>query len=524
MRLVIGSRKSELAKIQAYSVAYSLKQKHPSLEIDFLFKSSFGDDNLDLDLSKTDEKGVFTNDFYEDLINHKVDCVVHSWKDLPTEEREKSFVAATLPRADSRDLLIVKKSSIKRLKLTNKLRRRDDFTVLSSSPRRHHFGLKVLPELLPFINIKIFFKNIRGNIPTRFTKFIEDADADAFIVAKAAVDRLLGSDHLIKDQPIDLIKIQNKILNILGRCKFMVMPLSEMPAAAAQGGIAVEIRKNDKTIQNLMDSINHKASFSCIQKERKVHVKLGGGCHQKIGVSVLNHKFGRIGFAGGITSSQQEIDEKKFQPRENFYNQISQPISFKRDCWPQVASSVLFKRSSIQIDPEEYADKNIFVSRSNSLPEGFKKSEDSLLWCSGTITWKKLAKKGYWVSGCQDSLGESYPLRLANLERKLNKPPKKWVKFSHLNAPEREGLKKINTYLLEPKNNLSLNLENKKYFFWMSSSAFDEGIRLYPKILNSTHFCGPGATYEHIRAITPKVYVDLDYKTWCKKMNLFGAR
>ena len=39
------------------------------------------------------------------------------------------------------------------------------------------------------INIK--FENIRGNIPTRFKKFLENPSSDAFVVAKAAIDRIL---------------------------------------------------------------------------------------------------------------------------------------------------------------------------------------------------------------------------------------------------------------------------------------------------------------------------------------------
>lgn len=40
-----------------------------------------------------------------------VDLVVHSWKDLPLAEEAGTTVAATLPRADPRDLIIIRKDA-----------------------------------------------------------------------------------------------------------------------------------------------------------------------------------------------------------------------------------------------------------------------------------------------------------------------------------------------------------------------------------------------------------------------------
>ena len=54
-------------------------------------------------------QGVFTNDLRDELINNKCDLIVHSWKDLPIEVCEKTKIAATLKRADKRDILFLKK-------------------------------------------------------------------------------------------------------------------------------------------------------------------------------------------------------------------------------------------------------------------------------------------------------------------------------------------------------------------------------------------------------------------------------
>jgi hydroxymethylbilane synthase len=126
MRLRISARSSDLAKIQAYRVGEALRNKNPNIEIEFLFRESLGDKNLTDPLWKMPEKGVFTEDFLKDLLNEQTDLVVHSWKDLPTEEKEQTVIAATLPRADQRDLLLFKKSSVGN----------SNPRLLSSSPRR----------------------------------------------------------------------------------------------------------------------------------------------------------------------------------------------------------------------------------------------------------------------------------------------------------------------------------------------------------------------------------------------------
>ena len=105
MRVTIASRRSDLARIQAYQVGEALHADHPQIEIDYSFHESLGDKNLNDPLWKMPEKGVFTQDFREGLLRGDFDLVVHSWKDLAIEVDPETEIVATLPRADARDLL-----------------------------------------------------------------------------------------------------------------------------------------------------------------------------------------------------------------------------------------------------------------------------------------------------------------------------------------------------------------------------------------------------------------------------------
>jgi len=115
MRLKLAARKSDLARLQAYLVGAALEAQDPSLQVEYRFRESLGDKNLTDPLWQAPEKGVFTEDFHRDLVEGAADLVVHSWKDLPVAEKPETMVAACLERADSRDLLLFKRSSSPRV-------------------------------------------------------------------------------------------------------------------------------------------------------------------------------------------------------------------------------------------------------------------------------------------------------------------------------------------------------------------------------------------------------------------------
>ncbi len=68
MKIRISSRKSDLARLQAYAVGDALKKAHPALSVEYFFKESLGDKNLTDPLWKMPERGVFTEDFVGDLL------------------------------------------------------------------------------------------------------------------------------------------------------------------------------------------------------------------------------------------------------------------------------------------------------------------------------------------------------------------------------------------------------------------------------------------------------------------------
>ena len=143
MRLVLAARRSELARIQAFQVGRNLEHLNPQIKIEYSFHESLGDKNQNDPLWQMPEKGVFTQDLREGLLAGRYDLAVHSWKDLAIEDDGETEIVATLPRADMRDLLLV------RADRWEEVRRGGGMTILTSSPRRSYNLETFLPAALP---------------------------------------------------------------------------------------------------------------------------------------------------------------------------------------------------------------------------------------------------------------------------------------------------------------------------------------------------------------------------------------
>ena len=66
-----------------------------------------------------------------------------------------------------------------------------------------------------------------------------------------------------------------------------------------------------------------------------------------------------------------------------------------------------------------------------------------------------------------------------------------------------------------------IDIQKKKYFYWMSSSAFKATTEKYPEIIKKYHFCGPGNTYKEIFKILGEdknLFVELSYDSWKNKL------
>ena len=237
--LILGTRQSKLAMIQAELVKACLQQAFPDLEIHIHGMTTQGDESLHLDFAQLD-KGMFTKTIETALLNGDIDVAVHSLKDLPTKLPNGLQLRAVLPREDSRDVFV-----------SNEAGRLNELPpgtrIGTGSPRRR-------AQVLAYRN-DLDVIPIRGNVDTRLTRLDSD-EYDALILAAAGLKRL-GLEH-----------------RITSYLEFDVM----MPPPG-QGPIGLEIRQSDQRIETFLDKINHTDTWYEVMAERSFLKTLGGGCH-----------------------------------------------------------------------------------------------------------------------------------------------------------------------------------------------------------------------------------------------------
>lgn len=494
--LNIVSRSSTLAMIQARKVGEKIIDTHPDLSVKYYTTNTEADIDSTIKISNPTDIGIFTRDISENILNEKYDLAIHSWKDLPIEPTEKTEIIGTLDRGDMRDILIVKQNlAIQKYK--------DCIEILTSSPRRKFNLENILPDITPINYRTLKFIDIRGNIETRLKKFI-NGDADMIVMAKVAIDRIieLGDNSSKKF-----------IQSILYKNKWIILPLSIFPTAPGQGAIAIEARKDRFDLKEIINKINSVGDFLSVEKEKLILYSFGGGCHQKIGVSVWDSRDEKISSLVGETEKGEllhtlkSVNNKRIEKIKKIPKGLLYPTKYDRK---------IFSRKNINNIAAIEALKNsfIYISRKNVLDNCGNIHETNIIWSSGIECWKHATKKGIWVNGTSDSLGEENGINIENLI------PQEYsfYKLSHRHTRSiRFTL--IPTYELIFNEDLikKTNLSKKSYFYWMSPLLFDKALEYFPEIINKNHSCGFGKTYDHLKSILPssnKINCFFSYEDW----------
>ena len=242
--LTIGTRGSKLALIYAEKVKNELNKIFPN-EIKLKKILTTGDQKQDQRLSDIGGKGLFAEQIEKELLNEDIDIAVHALKDMPTIETESLLTNNFLKRNSPNEILI-SKNNIKFEDLAPN-------SVIGTSSFRREFQLKKKRSDLKY-------KLIRGNVDTRIQK-LENGEFDAILLSKAGIDSL---------------KLQNKITQ-----EFSV---DELIPCAGQGIIAIQCKKNDSDIIDLLEKINDIETRILANAEREVLKVLDGDCDTAVGV------------------------------------------------------------------------------------------------------------------------------------------------------------------------------------------------------------------------------------------------
>jgi len=112
MKIIIGTRESKLALWQAEFVKSELEKYHKDLVVELKPIKTKGDKILDVALSKIGDKGLFTKELENQLLDGMIDLAVHSLKDLQTSLFDGLKIGAITKRHDVEDVLIAREKNI----------------------------------------------------------------------------------------------------------------------------------------------------------------------------------------------------------------------------------------------------------------------------------------------------------------------------------------------------------------------------------------------------------------------------
>lgn len=262
-KIVIGTRKSVLALWQAEYVADRLRKAYPDVTVELLPVSTRGDEILNMPLAQIGGKGLFIQELEYLIREGKADMAVHSLKDMPADLPPDFALAAVTDREDPRDAFVsLKYRSFEEMPAGSK--------VGTSSLRRQSQLLHRRSDL--------HIESLRGNVQTRLRK-LDEGQYDAVILAAAGLKRLGLGDRIRSYLSID----------------------DSIPAAG-QGVMAIEVRKDDAELQQMLAFLHNETVASCIAAERAFLGRVGGDCKVPAGAFAQEAEDGRLRVDAFISS------------------------------------------------------------------------------------------------------------------------------------------------------------------------------------------------------------------------------
>jgi len=250
VKLRVGTRRSALALTQTRQTLDTLAARVRGLSYEIVEVTTTGDRILDRPLREAGGKVLFTKELDEALLEGRVDCAVHSLKDVPSELAPGTVIAAVLQREDPRDVLVTRDArTLAELA--------EDTVVGTTSLRR----ASQLLALKPAASTRL----LRGNIETRLRKLVE-GECDATFLAAAGLARLglgLSPAHGVALDP------------------FVFVP------AAGQGAVAITVREGDEAVADAVGKVEHSATRAAVEAERAFARVFGGGCYLPLAAYAL---------------------------------------------------------------------------------------------------------------------------------------------------------------------------------------------------------------------------------------------
>jgi hydroxymethylbilane synthase len=236
--ITVATRKSSLALAQCRAWMSELRAAC-GVETRELHDTTTGDRIQDRALSEVGGKGLFIKEIEEALLAGRADLAVHSLKDVPAELARGLQIACIPEREDPRDVI--------RTRTGCAFAELPPGSKVGTSSLRRIVQLRLQRPDLEFVPL-------RGNIDTRL-KRCDEGVVDAVVLAHAGLRRLGLADRATEVLSTDIC----------------------LPAVG-QGALAIGVRSEDESTQNLVAELEHLETALGTAAERGVLRAVEGSC------------------------------------------------------------------------------------------------------------------------------------------------------------------------------------------------------------------------------------------------------
>jgi hydroxymethylbilane synthase len=242
-QLRIGTRASKLALTQSGHVRDRIARALPEGSVSLAHITTSGDRIQDRLLTEIGGKGLFTQEIEDALLSGRIDCAVHSLKDMPALSPNGLVIAAIPEREDPRDAILS-----------------PTYAAIDALPPGARLGTASLRRQTQARHRRpdLTIVPLRGNVDTRIAK-LEAGEADAILLAMSGLNRL-GLGHLPRG---------------------FIDPW-ECPPAPGQGALAIQTREADADAPWL-EGLRHRPTTLAVAAERGALTALEGSCRTAIG-------------------------------------------------------------------------------------------------------------------------------------------------------------------------------------------------------------------------------------------------
>lgn len=264
--LVIATRESPLALRQAEWVRDRLQIYHPHLAVEFLGITTQADKMLSITLTEIGGKGLFVKELEEALLDGRADIAVHSMKDMTMDLPAGLCLPVICEREEPRDVLVS-----------------NQYTSLAELPASASIGTASVRRQaqLHAIRPDVVLQNLRGNVNTRLAR-LDKGDFHAIVLAAAGLKRM-NLTHRIRSY----------------------LSLEQSLPAAGQGALGIECCEGDEAVLAQIAPLNHGLTYTCVNAERALCRRLGGGC--KVPVAAFAHVHHDVLILQGLVASLDGI-------------------------------------------------------------------------------------------------------------------------------------------------------------------------------------------------------------------------